>query len=491
MTVSRNKISAFILFLILAVFLVVGFWNLGKSYLYDWDEAIYAQVARETGFSFSPYWNGQPWFEKPPLVFWLTKLSFLLFGENEFGARFFMPILGLGSLVFFFLLVKERKSEKTALLGLTFFLIAPLFLARSQSLNTDGALLFSLMASFYFLTKLEKKLTDTDQKKVSFRDYFYPVLAVSFGVLSKGLMGFLPGPIWFFYLLFSKREFLFRTIKSWLIVGILVLLLILPWHIYQTVRFGSDFWRVYFIEHILRRVNQPIEYHFGGKLYYIKFLISELSWWLVLPFLGGAFWLFDQIKKKKPDENFIFFLVWGGFVLGLFTFAKTKLFWYILPLYPVLAVLWGYGWERLFSFRKNLFLIPIIFFSSLSLVSFYRTAIIPQEPLPSAKIFLAQKARENCSGPLLFLVDKNERAAADILPEELTLSSSFSYGGSPAVVFYFAGQVNFFYRLDQFEEQLSRKSDSGCAMITQEDYQSLGGLKREIIDQKQEWLLIN
>lgn len=489
MTISRNRISAFILFLILAVFLATAFWNLGKSYLYDWDEAIYAQVAKETGFSFSPYWNGQPWFEKPPLVFWLTKLSFLLFGENEFGARFFMPILGMGSLVFFFLLIKERKSEKTALLGLTFFLIAPLFLARSQSLNTDGALLFSLMASFYFLTRLEKKLTSADQKKVSFEDYFYPALTVSFGVLSKGLMGFLPGPIWFFYLLFSKREFFLRTIKSWLIVGVLALLLILPWHIYQAVRFGSDFWQVYFIEHILRRVNQPIEYHFGGKLYYVKFLISELSWRLVLPFLGGFFWLFDQIKKKKLDENFIFFLVWGGFVLGLFTFAKTKLFWYILPLYPVLAVFWGQAWEKVSSFRKNLFLVPIILFLILALNSTYKSAVKKDKPLPSTKVALAQKAKKNCPEPLLVLVDKNERAAADILPEELTLSSSFSYGGSPALVFYYGGRVDFFYQIDRFQDRLIPKKKAVCAMITKEDYKNLSP-KNSFIAEEKEWLLI-
>ena len=488
MTILKNKNLLFVaFFLILAVFLLTGFLGLGTDFLYDWDEGIYAQVSRETGFSLAPYWNDQPWFEKPPLVFWLTKLSFSLFGENEFGARFFMPILGAVSLTFLYFLVKERLGNKTALLTVVFFFLAPLFLARSRGLNTDGALLTGVIASLYFLTKLEKKLTN--KEKICFWDYFYSALAMSLAVLAKGLMGFLPGLIWLFYLFIARKSFLFGTLKAWLTVALLTIILILPWHIYQSVRFGNDFWQVYFIEHIVRRANQPIEYHFGGKLYYIKFLISEFSYWLILPILGGFFWLFNQAKEKKVDDNFIFFSVWGGLVLGLFTFSKTKLFWYILPLYPVLAVLWGYGWRKLLSFGKNLFLIPIVFIFALSLVSGHRAIVNREEPKPSAKIALAQEARQSCPKPLLFLVDKNERAAANILPDELTLSSSFSYGGSPAVVFYYGGPVSFFYQINQFENRLSKKSASVCAMITQEDYQDFN-LGHKIVNQQQEWLLI-
>jgi len=291
------------------------------------------------------------------------------------------------------------------------------------------------------------------------------------------------------YLFIAQRRSLFGSFRAWFTVGLLTIILILPWHIYQSVRFGNDFWQVYFIEHIVRRANQPIEYHFGGKLYYIKFLISEFSYWLILPILGGFFWLFNQAKEKKVDDNFIFFSVWGGLVLGLFTFSKTKLFWYILPLYPVLAVLWGYGWRKLLSFGKNLFLIPIVFIFALSLVSGHRAIVNREEPKPSAKIALAQEARQSCPKPLLFLVDKNERAAADILPDELTLSSSFSYGGSPAVVFYYGGPVSFFYQINQFENRLSKKKPSVCAMITQEDYQNFN-LDHRIVNQQQEWLLI-
>jgi 4-amino-4-deoxy-L-arabinose transferase-like glycosyltransferase len=489
MTTLKSKSFAFIiLFLILVIFLLVNFWGLGKSFLYDWDEGIYAQVAQESGFSLSLYWNGQPWFEKPPLIFWLTNFSFLLFGKNEFGARFFMPILGATSLVFSYFLISERINRQVALLASSFLLVLPLFLARSQGLNIDSALLAGLAASLFFLTRLEKKL----KQKIapSFFDYLFPALMISLAILAKGVMGFLPGLIWLVYLALFPKKLLFKYFRAWLIVGLITIILVAPWHIYQTVRFGGEFWQVYFIEHIIRRAYQPIEYHFGGKLYYIKFLISEFGWWLMPIVGGGLIWLFEQIKRRKASSSFVFFLAWGGVVFNLFTFAKTKLFWYILPLYPVLAILWGYFWQKIFSFKKFLFLLPIFFIFLLALNKKYQFLVRNEPSRPDPKIVLALKAKDNCLPPLLFLVNKNERAAADILPKELALSSSFSYGGSPSVVFYFTDKVNFFYRLDQFEERLTQKPDSGCAMITQEDYQDLG-LKRRIVDQNQEWLLIN
>src|SRR5260370_10515004 len=34
-----------------------------------------------------PHWNYQPWFEKPPLMLWITAAFFKIFGVTEFWAR--------------------------------------------------------------------------------------------------------------------------------------------------------------------------------------------------------------------------------------------------------------------------------------------------------------------------------------------------------------------------------------------------------------------
>ena len=62
---------------------------LGHKPLTNWDEGIYAEISREM-LSLGvivPHWNYQPWFEKPPLMLWITALFFKLFGIHEFWAR--------------------------------------------------------------------------------------------------------------------------------------------------------------------------------------------------------------------------------------------------------------------------------------------------------------------------------------------------------------------------------------------------------------------
>jgi 4-amino-4-deoxy-L-arabinose transferase-like glycosyltransferase len=58
--------------------------------LTDLDEGFYASVAwemRQSGDWRTPTFMNQPWFEKPPLLYWLMTLSMRVFGENEFALR--------------------------------------------------------------------------------------------------------------------------------------------------------------------------------------------------------------------------------------------------------------------------------------------------------------------------------------------------------------------------------------------------------------------
>src|SRR2546428_13276021 len=67
------------------------FYGLGSIGLVGPDEPRYAAIAREmvlTGDYITPRLYGMPWFEKPPLMYWLAALAYRLFGFQEAGARF-------------------------------------------------------------------------------------------------------------------------------------------------------------------------------------------------------------------------------------------------------------------------------------------------------------------------------------------------------------------------------------------------------------------
>src|SRR6266404_3395620 len=70
------------------LFHIVGTWNLP---LIDRDEPRFAEASREMierGDYIVPYFNNQLRLDKPPLAYWAQVVSYRIFGENDFAARF-------------------------------------------------------------------------------------------------------------------------------------------------------------------------------------------------------------------------------------------------------------------------------------------------------------------------------------------------------------------------------------------------------------------
>ncbi len=88
---------------------------LGDVHLFDWDEINFAESAREmlvTGDYFRVHINYQPFWEKPPLFFWLQAGSMKLFGINEFSARFPNAICGIITLASIYHIGKKHFSHE-------------------------------------------------------------------------------------------------------------------------------------------------------------------------------------------------------------------------------------------------------------------------------------------------------------------------------------------------------------------------------------------
>lgn len=131
----------------LAVWIVL-FWRLGFSSFWDPDEAIYAEVSREmlaTPDWLAPHFNGQPFFDKPVLFYWLQALAFWIFGPTEFAARLTPAIsaLALGGIVRW--LGRELFDEKVGTVAALMWLVLPATFALTRYAILDitfTALLF-------------------------------------------------------------------------------------------------------------------------------------------------------------------------------------------------------------------------------------------------------------------------------------------------------------------------------------------------------------
>src|SRR5215471_419113 len=146
----RPPISSLLIITILAAGALL--FQLGRNRLDSWDEAIYAQSAKEmvqTGDWVTPHWNQRTFFQKPPLALWLTALLFKAFGISETTARLPSAIAGIGVVWLTVLLAQSLFDEFAgAFAGLAVLVAAPFYeFARSGMM--DVLLTFFLLLAVY------------------------------------------------------------------------------------------------------------------------------------------------------------------------------------------------------------------------------------------------------------------------------------------------------------------------------------------------------
>ena len=99
---------------------VLYFIGLGRPALWEPDEGRYAEVAREmvvSGDYVTPRNDWVRYFEKPPLVYWLTAASLKVFGTNELAVRAQAAIFSAGQVGLTEALGETLFGIATGLLG--------------------------------------------------------------------------------------------------------------------------------------------------------------------------------------------------------------------------------------------------------------------------------------------------------------------------------------------------------------------------------------
>ena len=108
-----RKLPAELIIAILSFILFVPF--LGTTHLFDWDEINFAEASREmleTGNYAIPQIGFEPFWEKPPLFFWLQVICMKIFGVNEFASRLPNAVCGILTLILLYRLGKKLVNEQ-------------------------------------------------------------------------------------------------------------------------------------------------------------------------------------------------------------------------------------------------------------------------------------------------------------------------------------------------------------------------------------------
>lgn len=336
-----KKDHIIMLYCLLGFMFFYGFrYWVGTYPLLDVDETRYVNMAREMFHSkdfLTLYLNGDYFFEKPPLFFWIECISFKLAGNiSELSARLPIVLLSLLPAGLLLFLAKKVKGDKFAIVT-----TATLFTSLEYMFLTKIAILDSVLTSFvvssvlcYFYTFY---VTEKNKKYFWILCYIFSALAV----LAKGIPGIAIPAI-----IITASTIVFKNYKetlkySW---GILIFLLIsLPWHIVMLKIHGSLFFDEYIMKHhILRFLGSDVIHKNEPWYFYILTLL-----WGLFPHTFVLLSKITKIKEINFNDKFLTLnIIAAASILVFFSLSGAKLITYILPIYPFLAVLIGSIWIK-------------------------------------------------------------------------------------------------------------------------------------------------
>lgn len=351
-SLRKIKLSDFRSALALSLFAgVFIFWNLGRNALIDWDESIYAAVAREMaegGDWLTLYWNREFFFEKPPLYFWLTAGLYKLFGISEFTARFwsaFFGVLGVGAIYYFGKKLFDRKTGILSALVLA-TTIHWIFQSRNATLDVPAATL--IIISLYFFWCAWSSRDVPPGRLYRYWSLFGVFLGLTFMV--KGPVAAIPIAIAGLFALVDvfSGDFSFGRdwkyfLRSLLLVTGYLLLTTLPWHLLMYFKYRDQFINEYFFYHMLARARMEIEEHGHPFLWYLIVFKHWARLWTVLLLLSLPVFLGRIFKGMKMEEarGLLFSFLWLVFTFLVLSSSVSKIQWYIIPIYPPMAILCG------------------------------------------------------------------------------------------------------------------------------------------------------
>lgn len=338
----KLKEILFIFLLILLAGLLYFSW-LGAFSLYDADEAFYGVFVKEmlrSGDWLTLRFNQQVNFDKPPLYFWLSGLSSLIFGFNEFSLRFTGAAAGLLTVIATYFLGKKFYNQKVGFFSSIILATAIQFIVQSRMAAMDTLLTLFLTLTFLFF------YLGYQSSKKSF--YWLAYLFSALAILTKGPIGFILPAFCIFVFLLFKRD-LKRIFEMQIIPGILILLAIAaPWYLAEWYLHGKTFLDFTLGFLFLSRFQGVVSGHPGPWYYYFITLILGFALWS--HFLPYGIWRTFRNGKNTP-ELFMLSIILPVFMV--FSLAKTKLPNYMLPIFPFLAIIVAKLWDDLLSFDQR------------------------------------------------------------------------------------------------------------------------------------------
>lgn len=342
---ERWSAGAALLFLgILALLLP----NLGAAPL-ERAEIYFLDAARgmvESGDWIVPRYQGEPFFDKPPLVYWLMAGAFLGFGADPGAARLVPALSGFGAVLATLWLGSLLFDRRTAVAGALLFATTLAFLTFARVAMSD--MLLTLLTTLSVAVAVRVWRPNPPPWGI-------PLLGalLGLGFATKGPIAVLVPALAVLILLVRSRPRPLPFGFGALALGFLGFVVLgLGWFALIYGKLGAAPLEYFFLrENLQRFAGGAFDVGRPAWFYVPAYLAEGLPWSLFLPL---ALWrvLGSGDANQEAHRSSRFLTLWVGLVLIPLCVSRGKIDYYLLPLYPAVSLLIGrwfvaVPWRRL------------------------------------------------------------------------------------------------------------------------------------------------
>lgn len=307
------------------------------------DGAIYAWVSKwmvVSGDWMNLYFDRgtEPYFNKPPLQFWLIAITYQLFGVSDWSAKLITPLFGTATVVLTYLVARHRFSPSLAATAGIVLVTTYTFFRHAVGVRLDPGVATSVLLSLYAALALLTRPRGTGPW------WTWPVMGAAWGcgMLLKSPVVLLALPIILGTFAWQRRlDLLFDW--RWLVVIVIALAIVSPWYLQQYNHYGQRFIDIHFGQQMASRFQEDVP-HAEPWWFYLEHLATEYWPWLPLAVFGFLLLARKAPKQREPLVRML--VIWIVFWFVVAHLVTTKYERYLIPWFPAVSIAAAYALSR-------------------------------------------------------------------------------------------------------------------------------------------------
>jgi 4-amino-4-deoxy-L-arabinose transferase-like glycosyltransferase len=343
----------------ITVVLCVGFficvYKIGDGSFGNGDQTTHVRVVQEmyyNGNLLHPFYDGRPYFNKPPFKMWLSLIPLYIWGESNFSYRIIDGLsgvfLGLTVFLFSYSLFRSRLSAYLSVIAL--FSCRVLLYGHGVRNAVQDSMMLLLMSLGtivgYWICEVARKDSHpalpitTETRRSLWRLALVGGLLIGLGALTKNVAAYFAFVITATYAL-STGQIVTIVKNCWkqIVTAVSVSLLIPAAYILAQGENAGRCFQMLIVSEVYKRATKGYHFVKHNSFYWDSIVEQRQAVAPEILFIATTIALSLYVIRK--DRRFSMLLVWAYVPLGIQSLAKSKLLWYMLPSIPGMSLLAG------------------------------------------------------------------------------------------------------------------------------------------------------